>query len=288
MKKPNIEISGVITALITPFRDGQLDEGSFIRLLHQQVKSKVDGFVVNGTTGESPTLAPHEVVRLIEIVRAETGLPLIVGVGSNSTQKAVEMAKSFSKFKPSAFLSVVPYYNRPPQRGLVKHFSTIAEASDIPLILYNVPSRTVARLEADTVGELARHSNIIGIKEATGDLKFLKEIQARVPRDFVLLSGDDATCVEFVREGGHGVVSVCSHVIGEELKESMLAKDPHFAEKYAEVLRLLYIEANPIPVKMAMHWMGVIHSPELRLPLVALDEKYHGEFKRCLQNLAKI
>lgn len=291
------KFGGVITALATPFRQGAIDENSFIQLLRRQIAEGIDGLVVNGTTGESPTLLPAEVKRLFEITRNEVGgrVPLIVGTGSNSTADTVEFTREAAAWKPDAVLVVVPYYNRPPQRGLVRHFSAVADASPVPVILYNVPGRTVAALEPTTIAELSRHQNILGIKEATGNMEILDEMRTTVRKDFVLLSGDDLSSVEFCARGGHGVISVSSHIIGAEMKESIERAQMgnkgavvDYVNKFKEFMKHLYVEANPIPVKAALHWMGVFASMELRPPLVALDERFHKDFKTCLAQLGKI
>lgn len=287
------KFGGVITALVTPFKKGELDLHSFKRLVSHQLEQGIRGFVVNGTTGESPNLSVDEIKRLFECARSESGgqATLIVGTGSNSTRKTIELSQTVATWKPDALLTVVPYYNKPPQRGLQAHFNLIADSVDVPIILYNVPSRTVANMEAATVGSLSHHKNIVAIKDATGDLKVLRDLSAAVTKDFVLLSGDDGSCVDFAASGGHGVISVSSHIIGKEMIQSLVAAKSSaeaYRERYANFMRLLYIEANPIPVKAALHWMGIIDSPELRLPLVELDPKYHKEFQQCLKELGKL
>ncbi len=252
--------------------------------------------MVNGTTGESPTLTPKEVKQLFEIAKSEAGgkIPLIVGTGSNSTAATCEFTKEVGSWKPDAVLVVVPYYNRPPQRGLTEHFTAVANVSSAPVILYNVPSRTVAALEVPTIAALSKHENILGIKEATGNMEMFEELRTAVAKDFVLLSGDDMSCVDFCARGGHGVISVSSHVIGREMKE-FIAKvrggekgaAAEYAKKYSEFMKQLYIEANPIPLKAALHWMGVFASMELRSPLAALDGAFHKDFKACLAALGK-
>lgn len=293
MKRPN-DFTGIITALITPFKAGKVDTKSLKKLVQAQLEDGVQGFVVNGTTAESPTLTEKEVKSIFDLVRGEVAgqVPVIVGTGSNSTLRTVEFSKEVSKWKADAVLVVVPYYNKPPQRGIIAHYREVAKASSLPVILYNVPSRTVAALEPATVGELSKSDSIIGIKEASGNMITLKEIQAKSRKNFILLSGDDGTFVDFCEKGGHGVISVSSHIIAPDMRVFMdraVARDKEadaeFKAKYKEFMRLLYIEANPIPVKMALHWMGLIESPELRLPLTSLDEKFHKEFKTCLKNL---
>jgi 4-hydroxy-tetrahydrodipicolinate synthase len=260
------------------------------------VAQGVDGVVVNGTTGESPNLGSDEVERLYRIVRREApALPVIVGTGSNSTEDSIERTREACAWGADAVLVVVPYYNRPPQRGMLQHFTAIADASKAPVILYNVPSRTSAALETATIAKLAEHPRIAAIKEASGNMEFLEDIQRVVPKDFVLLSGDDLSSVEFCARGGHGVISVSSHLIGAEMKASIQrarSGDKHaiseYVAKYSTFMKYLYIEANPIPVKAALFWRKIFTSMELRLPLVALDEKWHGEFKQCLAALGKI
>ncbi len=289
MKK---RIDGVITALATPFnKSGEVCRKSFKRLLKDQLDQGVSGVVINGTTAESPTLDPNEVKMLFGLAKAEIAgaIPIIVGTGSNSTAATCEFSKKVSGWKPDALLVVVPYYNKPPQRGLVAHFNAVAKASKVPLILYNVPGRTITSLEPVTISELAKNKNIIGIKEATGNMEFLAQVQKVVPKDFILLSGDDGSCVDFCARGGHGVISVSSHVIGKEMKQHIENRSvSEYAVKYAEFMKYLYIEANPIPLKAAVHWMGIFSTPAMRLPLATLDERYHKDFKRCLAALGKI
>lgn len=289
------DLKGVITAIITPFKNGEIDLSSFKRLLRNQADQGVDGLVINGTTGESPNLNFEEVKQLYTTARAELGskFALIVGTGSNSTGRTCEFTKAVESWKPDAALVVVPYYNKPPQRGLQRHFETVAECSSTPVLLYNVPGRTVAGLEAETVGKLSRHANIIGIKEATGDMALHLKMKSEASKDFIFLSGDDASCVDFAAQGGHGVISVSSHIIGKEMKDYLgkardLSSGARYREHYKEFMRHLYIEANPIPVKAAAHWLGWIESPELRLPLVELDPKFHGDFKACLKKIGKL
>jgi 4-hydroxy-tetrahydrodipicolinate synthase len=284
-------IKGVITALATPFKNGEVDKKSFVKLVQHQLGQGIDGFVVNGTTGESPTLTHNEVRELYDIARGEGGgkVTVTVGTGNNSTAKTCEFTKEVAAWKPDAVLVVVPYYNRPPQRGLVQHFTAVAECSNAPVIVYNVPSRTSAALQPETIATLSRHQHIVGIKEATGDLELLEEMRGSVEAGFVLLSGDDMSSVDFCTRGGHGVISVSSHVIGKEMKEHIAAKSvSEYAKEYSDFMKHLYIEANPIPVKAALHWMGLFESMEMRLPLVALDSKFHKDYRSCLQSLGKI
>jgi 4-hydroxy-tetrahydrodipicolinate synthase len=255
--------------------------------------SGIQGFVINGTTAESPTLREDEVVSIYECIRSETNhaVPLILGVGSSSTAETLKKLAAAKKLKPDAALVVVPYYNKPPQRGLIEHFRAVAKATKLPVILYNVPGRTVISLDAESIAVLSRIRNIIGIKEASGRMDLLQDIIARVGPKFLLSSGDDSSCIDFASQGGHGVVSVISHVIPRELVDLMSrarekdAKALVDYKKYEKLNALLGVESNPIPVKMAVHQMGLIDSPELRLPLVTLAKKYQAPLKEELLRL---
>lgn len=292
-----IKFEGVYTALVTPFKDGQVDFTSFRRLIQAQKDQGIDGFVINGTTAESPTLKLEEVKKLFEAAREELEprTRLLIGTGSNSTLKTVEMTRTVQDWKPDGVLVVVPYYNRPPQRGMIAHFKEVAKVSQAPVVLYNVPGRTVASMDAPTVAELSQVDGIVAIKEASGDLNLLTKLKASCRPGFGFLSGDDGSAVEFAFNGGQGVIAVASHIIGREMKAaitSAIAKNRdsvlEYHETYSELFKWLYCEANPIPVKMALHWMGLIDSPELRLPLVELDPKFHKDLKACLKSLRKI
>jgi len=294
----NEVFDGVITALVTPFSRGEVDEVSFVKLLYHQIEGGVSGLVINGTTAESPTLKVDEVKRLFQIAKGEVGnrVRLVVGTGTNSTSATVEFTQQAEKWGAEAALVVVPYYNRPPQRGLLAHFSTVAKNTKLPVLIYNVPTRTSCSIEMSTVAKLAEEKNIVGIKEATGKLEFLKDLKAikRQSETFWLLSGDDATGVEFCARGGHGIISVVSNLIPGPLSE--LVKKARNGDSSAgsayqifkDLLRWLYIEANPIPAKWALAEMGIIASSEMRLPLVPLEDEHAKGFRTCLQNLKLI
>ena len=272
-------IKGTLTALITPFKNGEVDFRSLEKLVRHQLENGVDGFVVNGTTAESPTLKASERAEIFKKIRAlcPKEFPLLMGTGSNSTEKTIEESKVAEKLGADALLVVVPYYNKPPQRGLFEHFKNIASSVSIPTFLYNVPGRTITGLELETIKKLSEHPQIIGIKEATGDIEFARQIRATCGREFVLLSGDDGTYDGFMDAGGDGVISVASHILPGAMKKIQ-------ASRHAEIIKLLFCEANPIPVKKALHLMGIIDSPECRLPLVTLSdswaEKLKAEMKR--------
>lgn len=272
-----MKIKGVITALITPFKDKKVDFPSLARLIEFQIKNGVQGFVVNGTTAESPTLTKDEVFQIYQFVRksSPSGFPIVVGTGSNSTDQTIEFSKKAQEWGADALLVVVPYYNKPPQRGLYLHFTEVAKSVRAPVLLYNVPGRTVTSLELETIEQLSRVPNIIGIKEASGNIQFAKQIREACGDQFTLLSGDDETTEAFHRAGGDGVISVSSHVIPAEMRKNE-------TEKHLDLVKALFIEANPIPVKMALHLMKIIDSPELRSPLVEMSPSLVPKLKEAM------
>jgi 4-hydroxy-tetrahydrodipicolinate synthase len=269
---------GVITALITPFQNGEVDYKSLERLVEFQIKEGVQGFVINGTTAESPTLTASERAGIFRFIkeRVSTDFPLIMGTGSNSTAKTIEESKEAEKLGADAILVVVPYYNKPPQRGLLEHFKSIADATQIPNILYNVPSRTITFLELETIKRLSEHPNVLGIKEASGNIELDQQIRKACGESFLMLSGDDGTYDEFMAAGGDGVISVASHIMPKVMREQK-------ARENRELIDLLFVEANPIPVKKALHLMGIIQSPECRLPLVTLADVHTEKLKKAMK-----
>ncbi|MGZ3768407.1 MAG: 4-hydroxy-tetrahydrodipicolinate synthase [Bdellovibrio sp.] len=285
---------GTFTALVTPFKNDKVDFASLDRLLKQQLDGGVNGFVVNGTTAESPTLTSTEVAEIFKHVRNFCGekIPLILGTGSNSTLKTVEDSRKAQEMGADAVLVVVPYYNKPPQRGLFEHFKTVASSIKIPTILYNVPGRTITSLAAETIQDLSKVPGIIGIKEASGKIDFAQEIIKACGKDFVLLSGDDGTYVEFLGVGGNGVISVASHVIPSQMvqwkkwvAENQIEKARADINRYVNLINLLFVEANPIPVKKALNLMGIIDSASLRLPLVELSPDHTEKLKMEMQKV---
>ena len=287
--------TGVITALITPFKNGQVDYESLEKLLDHQMDNGVDGFVVNGTTAESPTLSSEEVQSLFKFIKNRAGdRPLIVGTGTNSTASSIENTRQAKEMGADASLVVCPYYNKPTQLGMYAHFKAVADAVNLPMILYNVPGRTVVSLTAETVGELAKLSNVVGIKEASGDVNLLADIKARVPQGFCLLSGDDGTCFDFFAQGGHGVISVMSHVLPAKTKtwlveaqSGMKINDTDFAE-HLDLINALFCEPNPTPVKWALKRMGIIESAECRLPLLEFTEENQPRLESLMKKAALI
>jgi 4-hydroxy-tetrahydrodipicolinate synthase len=277
---------GSLVALVTPFdEDNRVDYAALKSLIDFHVAQGSDGLVIAGTTGESATLATEEHVELIgrAVEIADGRLPIIAGTGSNSTAQTVNLSVAVSDTGIDGYLVVVPYYNKPVQEGLYRHFSAVADAVDKPVILYNVPGRTVADLLPETVGRLAEHGNIVAIKEATGDVQRLRDIQAVVPPEFGLLSGDDFTVLPFIEQGGHGVVTVSGNVVPAQMAElcRLAGAGDHDAAKAIDdrlqpLNAALFVESNPIPVKWAVSKMGLI-GPGIRLPLTEFSEQYHGQ-----------
>lgn len=274
-------ITGSIVAIVTPMgQDGSLDFERFRALIDFHVAEGTDGIVVVGTTGESPTVAVEEHCELIRVAveHAAGRIPVIAGTGANSTREAIALARYAHKAGAQAHLSVVPYYNKPTQEGLYQHFRSIAEAVELPLILYNVPGRTVADLSNDTALRLAEAPNIIGIKDATGSLDRACDLIERAPEGFALYTGDDMTTAAFILLGGHGTISVTANVAPRAMHDmcaAALAGDAATAREINARLvwlhRHLFCEANPIPVKWAVQQMGLIGSG-LRLPLTPLSQ----------------
>lgn len=284
---------GTFTALATPFMEGKVDRASFERLLKQQLDAGIDGFVINGTTAESPTLREEEKAQLFDIARSVSGesCDLIMGTGSNDTTKTIEDSRRAEKLGADALLIVVPYYNKPPQRGLYRHFKAVAEAVDLPIYLYNVPGRTITSLETETIRALAEIPNIIGIKEATGKIDFAREILRACGKDFTLLSGDDGTYVEFLAAGGHGVISVASHILPRQMVQwktwaaaGEIEKARADIARYSRLIDLLFCEANPIPVKAALRMTGIFASDEMRLPLVEMESALAARLREEMIN----
>jgi len=272
--------NGVITALATPFHNGRVDYKSLEQLIDQQLSHGIQGFVVCGTTAESPTLKEAEQLQILEFVcnKVKGQVPILFGSGSNCTQKTIELSHKASAFPIDGLLIVVPYYNKPPQEGLIQHFETIANNVEKPVVLYNVPGRTITSIAADTLIRLASHPNIVGIKEASGDLDFLKNVKPLVPADFNWLSGDDETSIEFTYLGGDGVISVCSHIAPDSMVQWIQKardKNGQVLEEFEpnkQWIQQIYTAPNPIPVKAALFHRGVIATKEMRLPLTPMPD----------------
>lgn len=292
--KSQYSFKGVISALPTPFLNKKVDFESLSKLVEFQLKNGINGFVVNGTTAESPTLSWDEVGKMYTCVREISGtqIPIILGTGSNSTEHTIEATKKAEDMGADAALLVVPYYNKPPQRGLVAHFSEVAKNTRLPIILYNVPGRTITSMSLETVVELSKVQNIFAIKEASGDLLFDEKLKSQLSVDFVMLSGDDPTYISFLKLGGSGIISVMSNAITAACARwTNLVYEKKWAEaetdfaKYKDLISFMYVESNPIPIKWMLFKMGLFKSPEMRLPLVALDNKYHESITNELKKL---
>jgi 4-hydroxy-tetrahydrodipicolinate synthase len=285
-------ITGSLVAIVTPMlEDGALDLPRFRKLIDWHIAEGTDGIVVVGTTGESPTVDFDEHKELIRVAveHSRGRIPIIAGTGGNSTAEAIELTASAKKAGATASLSVVPYYNKPTQEGLYRHFKAIAEAVDIPQILYNVPGRTVADLQTDTTLRLAQVPNIVGIKDATANLERGSDLLRRKPQDFLVFSGDDATGLALMLLGGHGVISVTANAaprLMHEMCAAALAGDITRAREINNRLlglhRHLFCEANPIPVKWAVQQMGLIEGG-IRLPLTPLSPGFHDQVRDAMR-----
>jgi len=284
---------GSLVAIVTPMKeDGELDLDAFRRLIDWHITEGTDGIVVVGTTGESPTVDfdEHRLVIRTAVEHVAKRVPVIAGTGANSTREAIELAAYAKQAGADMSLTVVPYYNKPTQEGLYRHFRAIAEAVDLPHIVYNVPGRTVADLQNDTVLRLAEIRNIVGIKDATANLERGADLLRRKPADFAVYSGDDATGLALMLLGGHGVISVTANVaprLMHEMCEAALKGDAKRAREINNRLlplhRDLFCEANPIPVKWAVQQMGLI-AGGIRLPLTALSSGCHEQVRRALRH----
>jgi 4-hydroxy-tetrahydrodipicolinate synthase len=287
------EIGRIITAMVTPFDEkGNLDHGQARKLAKALIDSGSDGLLLAGTTGESPTLTNEEKLELFAEVKDECGkkVSIIASVGNNDTADTVFLARESAGTGIDAFLVVVPYYNRPTQEGLFQHFKAVAEVSDLPVILYNVPSRTVANLEADTVIRLSQIKNIIGIKEASGNYDQISRIINGTGKDFSVWSGNDGDTFPIIALGGYGVISVATHLVGNQIKQmieyQLKGKSNEAAKIHNNMLQLnkaLFIVANPMPVKYALNYLG-FNVGQPRLPLTEPDEKSKAFIQNALEN----
>lgn len=289
-----LKLSGSIAALITPFRDGAVDAAGFQSLVDRQIKAGTAGVVPVGTTGESATLSHAEHRRVIELaVEAAAGrVPVIAGAGSNATAEAIELARFAERAGADAVLAVTGYYNKPTQAGLVAHFTALHEAIGLPIVLYNVPGRTVANLSVDTIGRLSKLPRIIGVKDATGDLARVPMQRLASGSDFIQLSGEDMTAVGFNAMGGRGCIGVTANFAPElcaRMQAASLAGELAAAveiqDRLAPLHEVLFIETSPGPIKYAMSLLGLC-SPELRLPLAPISEETQGRVRAVVDRLA--
>jgi 4-hydroxy-tetrahydrodipicolinate synthase len=287
---------GTFTALVTPFRDGAVDVSAFHQLIEAQVTAGITGIVAIGTTGESPTLSHEEREELIRIAvaTAEKRCVVIAGTGSNATKHAVHDTRAAEKLGCDGALLVAPYYNKPSQEGLFRHFKTIADATSLPIVLYNIPGRCSVDVLPDTVVRLANDCrNIVSIKEASGSVERVSELHRRLPESFTILSGDDSLTLPFMAVGAQGVVSVASNLFPSEvcaLIRACESGDLKSAEKlHRKLLPLfkdLFIEPNPVPVKTALGWRGAM-SGEVRLPLCEMSEANQMRLRKTLEEFER-
>jgi 4-hydroxy-tetrahydrodipicolinate synthase len=290
-------LTGSLVAIVTPMLDdGRLDIARFKALIDWHIAEGTDGIVVVGTTGESPTVGFDEHKELIHVAVAHAAgrIPIVAGTGANSTAEAIELTESAKRAGAAACLSVVPYYNKPTQEGLYRHFRTIAEAVDIPNILYNVPGRTVADLANDTALRLAQIPNVVGIKDATGNIERGTDLVKRAPKGFAVYSGDDASGLALVLMGGQGVISVTANIAPRAMHEmcaAALAGDVARAReinfKLLGLHRHLFVEANPIPVKWGVQQLGLIEGG-IRLPLTPLSVQHHDLVREAMREAGVI
>jgi 4-hydroxy-tetrahydrodipicolinate synthase len=285
-------LTGSLVAIVTPMHeDGSLDLDAFRKLIDWHVREKSNGLVVVGTTGESATVDYDEHCLLIReaVTHANGRIPIIAGTGANSTTEAIELSTCAKDAGAAMSLSVVPYYNKPTQEGLYRHFKTIAEAVDLPVILYNVPGRTVCDMSNDTAIRLSQVLGIVGIKDATGDLARGTDLIARAPAGFALYTGDDPTALPFLLMGGHGVISVTANVAPRAMHDmcaaalaGRLEEARGINQRLFGLHRNLFVEANPIPAKWALHRMGMIRDG-IRLPLVSLSAGAHSTVLQAMR-----
>jgi 4-hydroxy-tetrahydrodipicolinate synthase len=291
-------LQGSIVALVTPFRQGQVDEAKLRELVEFHVAQGTDGIVPCGTTGESPTLSHEEHRRVVEVVveQARGRVAVIAGAGSNSTREAIDLTRHAKTVGADAALIVNPYYNKPTQEGLYQHFRTIAETVDIPILVYNIASRTAVNVETDTLARLARDCRtIVGVKEASGSLDQMTQVVLACGPDFVVLSGDDTLTLPLMAVGGRGVISVVANLVPKDVAEMThaalegdwkRARELHL--RLFPLCRAAFIETNPIPIKEAMAMRGMIE-PEFRLPLCRMSDANRERLRAILrqQNLVK-
>ncbi|MGB8659704.1 MAG: 4-hydroxy-tetrahydrodipicolinate synthase [Candidatus Acidiferrum sp.] len=286
--------TGTGTALVTPFRhDGSLDEPTLRALIKRQIDAGIDFLVPCGTTGESPTLTHEEHLRVVQIAveLAKGRIPVLAGAGGYNTAEVIALARELAEIGADGILSVTPYYNKPTQEGLFQHYRAIAEAVTLPIVVYSVQGRTGVNVEPATIRRLSAIENIVGIKEASGNVSQMAAILNLVPEDFLLLSGDDAITLPVISLGGHGVVSVVSNEIPAQMTRlTHLALDGHFEaarrihRRVHPLMEVNFIESNPIPVKAAMAQMGLLE-PVWRLPLVAPKAENEARIHAVLESL---
>ena len=288
----NIDLTGCGTALITPFKNGEVDYEAFAALVDRQVEAGIDFLVPLGTTGETPCLEDEERIKVLQIAKEHSqGRPIVVGGGTNSLQHTIRSMQMLEPYGVDAFLIVVPYYNKPTQEGQYQYFKAVAEATEKPIVLYNVPGRTGANMTAETCLRLAQIPNIVAIKEASGNREQIEAILAGAPEGFQVLSGNDDDTLWMMKQGGAGIISVASNVAPALLSEftgairnGELEKAEALNEKLTPLFNNCFVESNPIPAKAAMHAMGLIEN-ELRLPLVPCQQSTYDLMVETIKNL---
>jgi len=282
---------GAFVAIVTPFIDGKLDEQGLQDLIEFQIAGGTHGIVPCGTTGESATMSHAEHRRVVELtVKTVAGrVPVLAGTGSNSTSESIELTRAAKEAGADGALMITPYYNKPSQEGLFQHFKAVAEAVDIPIILYNVPSRTAVNMLPETVARCAQIGNIVGIKEATADLNQISQVIRLCPKDFIVMSGDDFTSMPTVMIGGAGVISVTSNVAPKDMAMMMdaalagnIAKAQELHYKLLPLMQAMFIDTNPVPAKTALAMMGKIKSGLPRLPLYKMNEANEEKLKKVI------
>ena len=287
---------GSITALVTPFKNNQLDVESFEKFIEFQILNGTSGIVPGGTTGESPTLEYHEHKKIIEIaVKKSNGrVPIIAGTGSNSTKEAIELTKFAESAEVNAALVVTPYYNKPTQEGLYQHYKAINDSCGIPIIIYNIPSRSAVDMNVDTMARLFELKNIVGVKDATGDLERVTEQKKRMGKEFIMLTGNDENAYEFNKKGGVGCISVSSNVAPKLCSEfqnfSNNGNDidaKNLFDKLLDLHHAMFIESNPVPAKYSLNLLSLM-SAEVRLPLVSATEESKNKINKVLKELSII
>jgi 4-hydroxy-tetrahydrodipicolinate synthase len=286
--------TGVGTALVTPFTpDGALDEQAVRRLVRRQIEAGVHFVSPCGTTGEAPTLSPIEKTRIVQLVVEEAAgrVPVLAGAGGYDTREVIHLAREFERVGADGILSVTPYYNRPTQEGLFQHYKAIAEGTSLPIVLYNVPGRTGVNLDVATVARLSALRNVVGIKEASGNVVQMSEIIAAVPDEFVLVSGDDALAVAAMAVGARGLISVASNAVPAEMAQiiELAEKNDYAAARRLHgwllpFLQVNFVESNPIPIKAVMSAMGLMEAT-YRLPLVPASSAARDRIMAVLQDL---
>ena len=286
--------TGCGTALVTPFRqDGSLDEPALRALVRRQIQAKIDFLVPCGTTGESPTLTHAEHLRVVEITleESEDKVPVLAGAGGYNTQKVIDLARELESMGVDGLLSVTPYYNKPTQEGLYQHYKAIASAVQLPIVVYSVQGRTGINVEPATLARLAQVDNIVGVKEASGNIAQMAQVMHQAPPAFLVLSGDDSVTIPLMALGGKGIISVVANQIPAEMTqlaqaclEGDFAKARQIQRRYLPLMEINFIESNPIPVKAALSMMGLLE-PVWRLPLCAPKPESRARIEKVLESV---